>query len=41
MRKVTGIILALVCAGVVLVGCYSKSCDQQQPAPMSYKGETK
>lgn len=39
MRKVTGIILALVCATVVLAGCYSKTCDQ--PAPMSYKGEAK
>jgi outer membrane murein-binding lipoprotein Lpp len=41
MKKVTGIVLALVMAGVVLSGCYSKSCDQPAPQPMSYKGETR
>ena len=39
MKKVTGIVLAMVMLGALLGGCYSKSCDQ--PAPMSYKGEAK
>ncbi|RDI48583.1 hypothetical protein AQULUS_18030 [Aquicella lusitana] len=38
MRKVTGIILAVIMASVLLGGCYSKSCDQPQQ-PMSMKGE--
>lgn len=37
MKKVTGIILAVVMAGVLLTGCYTKSCCEQ-PAPC-YKGE--
>lgn len=36
MKKVTGIVLAIVMLGGLLGGCYSKSCDQ--PAPMNYKG---
>lgn len=36
MKKVTGIVLALVIAGVMLSGCYSKTCEQ----PM-YKGEVR
>lgn len=35
MRKLTGIVLAIMMMGV-LAGCYSKTCEQ---APMSYKGE--
>lgn len=37
MKKVTGIILAVLMAGVLLSGCYSKSCEQ--PCPVAYKGE--
>lgn len=37
MKKVAGVIFAMVIAGVMLTGCYSKTCDQ--PAPCSYKGE--
>lgn len=37
MKKVTGIILAMVMMGVFLSGCYSHSCAQ--PVPVSYKGE--
>lgn len=37
MRKVTGIVLAMVMAGVLLSGCYSKTCET--PQPVSYKGE--
>lgn len=39
MRKMTGIVLAIVLASVMLSGCYSKSCDQ--PAPMPYKDSAK
>lgn len=35
MKKVTGIILAVMLASVMLTGCYTKSCE---PTPM-YKGE--
>ena len=37
MKKVTGILLAMVMLGVVLGGCYSKNCEQ----PVSYKDEAK
>lgn len=37
MKKVTGIVLAMVMAGVLLAGCYSRSCDT--PPPCAYKGE--
>lgn len=37
MKKVTGIIFAMMMMGVLLTGCYSKTCDQ----PMSYKGEVR
>lgn len=40
MKKVTGILLAMVLVSVVLTGCYSKSCGEQ-PAPCSYKDEGK
>ncbi len=36
MKKATGIILAMVMMGVLLSGCYSKTCDTQ-PAPVPYK----
>jgi hypothetical protein len=39
MKKVTGIVLAIMMLGVLLSGCYSKSCDQ--PAPMGYKDSGK
>jgi len=37
MKKVAGIIFAMVVAGVMLTGCYSKTCCDQPP--VSYKGE--
>lgn len=37
MKKVTGIVFAMMMMGVLLTGCYSKTCDQ----PMSYKGEAR
>lgn len=37
MKKVTGIVLALVMASVLLSGCYSKTCEQ----PVAYKGEVR
>lgn len=40
MKKVTGIVLSMILAGIVLSGCYTKTCDNP-PAPMSYKGEAK
>jgi hypothetical protein len=39
MKKVTGIVFAMVMLGVLLSGCYSKSCDQPAPQPYSMKGE--
>lgn len=36
MKKVIAIVLAMAFAGVVLSGCYSKTCEP--PAPC-YKGE--
>lgn len=37
MKKVTGIILAMMVMGSLLGGCYTKSCEQ--PQTMSMKGE--
>ena len=37
MKKVAGIMLAVVMMGVLLSGCYTKSCEQ--PVQHSYKGE--
>lgn len=37
MKKIAGMIFAMMMVGALLTGCYSKSCDQ--PAPMSMKGE--
>lgn len=34
MKKLTGVILAVMMMSVVLTGCYSKTCDQQ-----TYKGQ--
>jgi hypothetical protein len=42
MKKVIGIIFAIVVAGALLSGCYQKTCDQPQPQPQSspsLKGE--
>ena len=40
MKKVTGMILAVIMASVLLTGCYTKSCDQPvQQQPMHMKGE--
>lgn len=36
MRKVTLILIAMVMAGAMLSGCYTKTCE-----PMSYKGEVR
>lgn len=36
MKKVAGIILAMMMMGVVLAGCYAKTCEQP---PVNYKGE--
>lgn len=36
MKKVAAIIFAMVVAGVMLTGCYSRNCDQP---PVAYKGE--
>lgn len=33
MKKITGIMIAMLMMGVVLTGCYSKSCNQ----PAMYK----
>jgi|GEM_PF-3194976 hypothetical protein len=33
MKKLVGIAVAMMMVGVLLTGCYSKSCDQPQPAP--------
>lgn len=38
MKKATGIVFAMLMAGVLLTGCYSKSCDQPMQ-PMTYKGQ--
>lgn len=38
MKKATGIVLAMVMAGVLLAGCYSKACEPMAQ-PMMYKGE--
>ena len=35
MKKVTGIILAVIMLGSVLGGCYSKTCEQ----PCNYKDQ--
>ena len=37
MKKIAGIIFAVMMVSVILTGCYSKTCEQ--PAPMSLKGE--
>jgi hypothetical protein len=37
MKKMTGIVLAMLMVGVLLSGCYSKTCEN--PQPVSYKGE--
>ncbi len=37
MKKLAGIILAVMMVSVVLTGCYTKSCEQ--PQPMMYKGQ--
>lgn len=37
MKKVAGIVFAMMMVGVLLTGCYSKSCCEQ-PTPC-YKGE--
>ena len=35
MKKVAGIVFAMMMVGAILAGCYSKSCDQPPPpAPM-------
>lgn len=39
MKKVTGVLLAMVVMGVMLTGCYNKSCEN--PRPHSYKGEAR
>lgn len=38
MKKLTGIVLALLMVSVLLTGCYSRACDQPVS---SYKGEVK
>lgn len=38
MKQLTGIVLAMLMASVLLTGCYSRACDQPMP---SYKGEVK
>ena len=35
MKKVTGIVLAMMMLSVLMSGCYRPACDQ--PMPMSYK----
>lgn len=37
MRKIAGIVLAMMVAGVLLSGCYNKTCEQ--PMPVAYKGD--
>jgi len=37
MKKLAGIVFALMMVSIVLTGCYSKSCDQPQ-ATAGYKG---
>ena len=36
MKKIVGIAFAMMMVGVLLAGCYSKSCEQPQP-PCAYK----
>jgi hypothetical protein len=36
MKKATALVFAMIMMGVLLSGCYSKTCEQ---APMSLKGE--
>lgn len=38
MKKVTGIVLAMMMLGVLLTGCYSKACEQPQPVAMKGEG---
>lgn len=40
MKKIAGILFAMTMIGMVLSGCYSRSCGEQ-PAPISYKDEVK
>ncbi len=37
MKKILGIMAAMVMMGVVLAGCYPHTCEQ--PEPMNLKGE--
>jgi len=37
MKKATAVLFAMVMMGVLLSGCYSRSCEQ--PVPVSLKGE--
>lgn len=37
MKKITGMIVAVLMLGALLGGCYTKSCEQ--PVPMNMKGE--
>lgn len=37
MKKLAGVVFAVMMMGVLLTGCYSKNCDQ--PQPVSMKGE--
>jgi hypothetical protein len=39
MKKLVGVVFAMMMVGALLAGCYSKTCDQ--PQPVSYKGENK
>ena len=39
MKKMTGIVVAMMMLGVLLSGCYTKSCDQPGPQHYSMKGE--
>lgn len=39
MKKVAGIVFAMIVMGSLLAGCYSRACEE--PAPMSYKGEAR
>lgn len=38
MKKITGVIFAVMMVSALLTGCYSKACGEH-PAPVMYKGE--
>ena len=38
MKKVAGIVLTVMMLGVLLTGCYTKSCDQPQQHMMKGEG---